>query len=216
MSYAIHKQTYSGGRAYRYRVLDEAGNARYLAEPTGLLQPTPTRLVEFFDSDHNRVGRLQPSEEAWWQHTKRYQIFVGDETEESYAEIRECLRLVDLLLLRLPYYEVQLGRYDYVALGNRYGERFYEIFRLHRGETEEGTKEPVGEIGSNQAAEQGQKPRAQVKRAPHPPETRSRVGHIRRPPSGPSYVIETDAPPLRQALTVLAALVILIDLALTA
>jgi len=216
MSYAIHKQTYSGGRAYRYRVLDEAGNVRYLAEPTGLLRPTPTRLVEFFDPDHNRVGRLQPPEEAWWRHTKRYQVFMGDETEQPYAEIRECVRLVDLLLLRLPYYEVQLGRYDYVALGSRYGGRFYEIFRLHGGMAEEVAEEPVGEVGVNKAVEQSQETRAQSKRAPHPSETRSSVGQIQRPPSGPSYVIETDAAPLRQALTVLVALVILIDLALTA
>ena len=214
MSYAIHKQTYSGGRAYRYRILDEAGNVRYLAEPTGLLQPTPTRLIEFFDPDHNRVGRFQPSDAAWWRHTKRYDIFVGDETEEPYAEIRECLRMVDLLLLRLPHYEVQLGRYYYVALGSRYGERFYEIFRLHEGEAEEVDEERVDEEQVHEAVERGEKTKAHSKKAPHPSETR--VGQIQRPPSGPSYVIETDAAPLRQALTVLTALVILIDLALTA
>ena len=37
--------------------------------------------------------------------------------------IRERWRLVDILLLRLPRYEVQLGGYCYVARGSRYGER---------------------------------------------------------------------------------------------
>jgi hypothetical protein len=66
----IHKQTYTGGRAYRYRVVDEAGRLCCLAEPTGLLLPSPTRLVEFFDSDHGRVGRLQPPQVARWRREK--------------------------------------------------------------------------------------------------------------------------------------------------
>ena len=42
--------------------------------------------------------------------------------------------------------------------------------------------------------------------------TETSVGRIYRPKAGPSYVVETDAAPLRQAPTVVAALVILIDL----
>jgi len=133
---AIHKQTYSGGRAYRYRVLDEAGQLCCVAEPTGLLLPTPTRLVEFFDSDHELVGRLQPSDVASWRRVKRYELFVAKEAEAA-------------------------GR-----------------------------------------------------RAAKPREARG--GQIQRPAAGPSYVVETDATPLRRALTVLAAVMILIDLELTA
>jgi hypothetical protein len=42
------------------------------------------------------------------------------------------------------------------------------------------------------------------------------VGQVQRPAAGPSYVVETDAAPLHQALIALAAVVILIDLELTA
>ena len=123
MSYEIHKLTYSDGRAFRYHVLDDTGNLRYIAEPTGLQRPSPTRLVEFFDPDHNPSGRLQPPEVAPWMRAKRYEVFVGEEAEEPYAVIQETWRLVDILLLRLPSYNVQLGEYHYVIWGSRYGER---------------------------------------------------------------------------------------------
>lgn len=198
MSITIHKQTYSGGRAYRYRILDEAGQLCCVGEPTGLLLPTPTRLVEFFDLNHDRVGRLQPSSVASWRRARCYEV-LREGVEEPYAVIRECLRLADLLLLRLPRYEVRLGRTCFGARGSRYGDRFYEIFLLRRGE---------GKV--DEQLRQGAKTGASGKRASGHREVK--VGQIERPTSGPSYVVETDAAPLRQALTVLAALVILIDM----
>jgi hypothetical protein len=206
---AIHKQTYSGGRAYRYRVLDEAGQLCCVAEPTGLQLPTPTRLVEFFDSEHELVGRLQPTDVALWRRVKRYELFVGGGSEEPCAVIREWSRLVDVLLLRLPRYEVQLGRTLYVVRGSRYGERFYEIFRAREGGAEE-----VDEGQVDEGVEQGEEAEAAGRRASKPRE--ARVGQIQRPAAGPSYVVETGAAPLHQAPTVLAAVVILIDLELTA
>jgi hypothetical protein len=221
---AIHKQTYSGGRAYRYRVLDEAGQLCCVAEPTGLLLPTPTRLVEIFDSEHELVGRLQPTDVASWRRVKRYELFVGGGTEELCAVIREWSRLVDVLLLRLPRYEVQLGRTLYVVRGSRYGEHFYEIFRARGGgaeEVDEGQVDEVrvdegqvDEVQVDEGIEQGEEAEAAGRRASRPRETR--VGQIQRPAAGPSYVVETDAAPLRQALIALAAVVILIDLELTA
>jgi hypothetical protein len=211
---AIHKQTYSGGRAYRYRVLDEAGQLCCVAEPTGLLLPNPTRLVEFFDSDHDLVGRLQPTDVASWRRVKRYELFVAREAEEPRAVIREWSRLVDLLLLRLPRYEVQLGTYRYVVRGSRYGERFYEIFRARGGEAEEVDEGRVDEVRVDEGVEQGEEAEAAGRRAPKP--RGARVGQIQRPAAGPSYVAETDAAPLCRAPTVLAAVVILIDLELTA
>ena len=41
-----------------------------------------------------------------------------------------------------------------------------------------------------------------------------KVGQIQRPTAGPSYIVESDAAPLRQAPLALAALVILIDMEL--
>jgi hypothetical protein len=216
---AIHKQTYSGGRAYRYRVLDEAGQLCCVAEPTGLQLPTPTRLVEFFDSEHELVGRLQPTDVASWRRVKRYELFVGGGAEEPCAVIREWSRLVDVLLLRLPRYEVQLGRTLYVVRGSRYGERFYEIFRAREGGAEEVDEVQVDEgqvdeVRVDEGVEQGEEAEAAGRRASRPRE--ARVGQIQRPTAGPSYVVETDAAPLRQAPIALAAVVILIDLELTA
>ena len=219
MSYAIHKQTYSGGQAYRYHVKDEAGNLCYVAEPTGLLLPTPTRLIEFFDPDRQPVCRIQPPDSTSWHGTKHYRICVGEAAEEPYAVIRECFRLVDLLLLRLPRYEVQLGQHGYVVRGSRYGECFYGIFRAREEESggedqDQASGEGVDEERAGGETTESQATAAADEETAHP--TEIRVGQIRRPKAGPSYVVETDAAPLRQALIVLAALVILIDIELNA
>ena len=197
MRSAIHKQTYADGRAYRYHILDETGALRTIAEPTGLLLPTPTRLVEFFDPEHNLVGRLRPPAVAPWRRGTRYEISVGD-PEEPCAVIQEQWRLVDMLLLRPPRYRVQVGEQRYVARGSRYGEAYYEIFLTSE---EEGNEEEVDEEGVNEARE-----RARGRK----------VGHIQRPAAGPNYVVETIAAPLLEApdelvCIVLAALVVLID-----
>lgn len=196
MSYAIYKLTYSEGQAYRYHISDEAGRLCYVAEPTGMSLPSPTRRIEFFDLDRNLACRLQPLDVPLWHLEKSYEVFVGGETERPYAVIAERWRWVDVLLLRLPHYEVQLGERRYVAWGSRYGERFYEILRpCEEGEAdEEQTREGLGET---QPGDEGTK-----------------VGQIRRPTAGPSYVVEADVSPLRQAPLVLAALVILIDMQL--
>jgi hypothetical protein len=220
MRTAIYKQTYSDGRAYRYHVLDEAGDLRYVAEPTGLLLPSPKHLVDFFDPDRKLVGRLQPSDVARWPRGKRYELFVDQEVEEPCAVIREWLRLVDMLLLRLPRYEVQLGPRCYVGQGSRYGDRFYEILRLHEGGEEEAGREEIdgAELDDERVGEkpgQGMETCPEGKPKPRPDEG-VKVGQIMRPTAGPSYVVDTDAAPLHQAPLVLVALVILIDMELYA
>ena len=206
MRTTIHKQTYTGGRAYRYRVVDEAGRLCYLAEPVGLLLSSPTRLVEFFAPDRSRVGRLQPPQVARWRREKHYTVFVGRATEEPHAVIRERWRLVDMLLLRLPRYDVQLGGDGYVVRGSRYGERFYEIFRSCSGEVEQGR--------AGEEIRRYVETEAQGEAGPRSREMK--VGQIERPTTGSSYIVQTDAAPLRQALLVLAAVVVLIDLELYA
>jgi len=200
MSYTIRKLTYSDGRAFCYHISDDAGNLRYVAERTGMLLPSPTYLVEFFDPDHNLSGRLQPPEVAAWRRGMRYKVFVGEEAEEPYAMIRETWRLVDILLLRLPRYEIQLGEYCYTVQGSRYGGNFYEIFHPCEEETIGGVDEQVEESEEIEMDEEETEPK-QVK-----------VGQIQRPTAGPSYIIEADVAPLRQSLLVLAAMVILIDM----
>jgi len=205
VSYGIRKQTYAGQRAYRYQISDESGKVCYLAEPTGLLLPNPTRLIEFFDCEHRPVGCLKPLDVFLWRGEKSYGLFVDEGGEEPYATIQERARLVDVLLLRLPRYDVQLGEYHYVARGSRYGGCRYEIFCPRGGRAED--------VGA-EAAKIEQGAESDGEGAPRPDERK--VGRISCPTAGPSYVVEIDAAPLCQALTVLAALVILIDLELSA
>lgn len=199
MSYTIRKLTYSDGRAFRYHISDDTGNLRYVAERTGLLLPSPTHLVEFFDPDRNPSGRLQPPGVAPWRRGTQYEVFVGEETEKPYAVIQETWRLVDILLLRLPRYEIQLGEYFYTVQGSRYGGNLYEIFRPCKEEEEEANEEQVNEMVMEENGEEVR-----------PKEIK--VGQIQRPTAGPSYVVEADVAPLRQALLLLAAMVILIDM----
>ena len=125
--------------------------------------------------------------------------------------ILERWRLVDILLLRLPCYTVQLGEYRYIARGSRYGERIYEIFCPFVEPEASGDEERVdGQIGQREEAErtEGQG----TEECEEEPQTHeAKVGQIEKPVAGPSYVVEADAAPLRQAPIVLAALVILID-----
>lgn len=118
MRLAIHKQTYADGRAYRYQACDDAGHLCYVAEPTGCLLPDPTRLVEFFGPDGDPVGRLQPPAATPWRRKTDYQVFVGEGAEPR-AVIQERWRLVDMLLLRLPRYDLYLGTDRYIAWGSR-------------------------------------------------------------------------------------------------
>jgi hypothetical protein len=204
MKYAIHKLTYSDGRAYRYHVSNMAGHLCYVAEHTSMLLPCPPRLIKFFDPDQNPVGRLQPPDVLSWQHETRYELFVGETAEKPRAVIQEQWRPVDILLLQLPHYELQLGKYRYVARGSRYGIHFYEIFRPHG-------KENSDEKRAGKETEKNAEMEAKEK-GPRPKEVK--VGEIQCPTSGPSYILETNAAPLRQAPLVLAALVILIDIEL--
>jgi hypothetical protein len=131
----IHKMTFSEGRAYRYHVFDQAGGLLYVAEPTGLQLPFPKRLLEFFDPDHNLAARLEPPETAPWLRAMHYELFVGAE-EAPHAVFQEEWQLVDLLLLHLPRYELQMREHRYVARGSRYGENLYEIFLAPEEEEE--------------------------------------------------------------------------------
>ncbi|MEA3338919.1 MAG: hypothetical protein U9R15_03040 [Chloroflexota bacterium] len=207
MSYIIHKLTYSDGQAFRYHISDDAGNLCYVAERTGLLLPSPTNLVEFFDPDHGPSGRLQPPEVAPWRRGMRYELFVGAEAEKAHAVIQETWRLVDILLLRLPRYEIQLGKYRYIVQGSRYGGQFYGIFLPCEDEETEVAEEEIEE--SEKLAEI----KELVEMDEDEPEPdKVKVGEIRRSTAGPSYIIEADVAPLRQSPLALAAMVILIDM----
>jgi hypothetical protein len=202
MTYEIHKLTYSDGRAYRYHISDAAGHLCYVAERASMLRSSRTRLVEFFDPDQNPVGRLQPPDVPPWCRPTRYEVFVGAEAQEPRAAIQERWRLVDILLLRMPGYELQLGKYRYAARGSRYGAHFFEIFRPRSEEDLD--KKRTHTPDTEEPGAQGEAHEL----------TEIKVGEIQRPTAGPSYVIETDAAPLRQAPLVLAALAILIDMEL--
>jgi len=228
----IHKQTYADGRAYRYLISDGDRQLLYVAKRTGLLLPGQTRLTEFFDIQENLVGRLQPPDVAPWVRAKDYDVYIGEEAEEPFAVIHERWRMVDILLLRMPSYEVHIGEQRYIAEGNRYDtEHFYGIFVLEEEappveEVEaapdfaletEGAEEKVAEPEVETEEFAGTKVLEELIQEDGEEETepeREQVGQIECPAAGPSYIVETKAEPLQQAPLVLAALVTLIDMEL--
>jgi hypothetical protein len=192
--YAVHKHVYADGRAYRYRFLDENEQLHYTAEATGMTLPVPTRRVDFFDVDDRPAGRIQPVEGSPWQPTTRYQVLAGEQADDMQAAVRQRRRLVDILLLRPPHYEIELGAHHFVAWGSRYGEDLYTIFDSSADvDVERGI-----ELSDDGLADQGSRFPA--------------VGWIRHPVTGPNYTVQAEDPALRQALLTLLALVILIDM----
>ena len=221
MRYAIRKRTYGGGQAYRYYVHHIVGDGdnsdeesrnkgqcehlRYIVELPALLVPSPIHPIRLLDTKQRLAGRICPDQSLEWRDLAvgRYQtqIFTGEESDVPLAVIRILRQPVDLLLLRLPCYEITLGRYRYLAQGNRhtYGVDFYEIFRL---QAEEEARPLIPELPVDESA-------------PLPP-PRPRAGRIERPPVGPNYIIEANAAPLRQSPLTLVSLVILLDMTVTA
>jgi hypothetical protein len=227
----IHKQTYADGRAYRYLISDGDRQLLYVAKRTGLLLPGQTRLTEFFDAEENPVGRLQPPEVVPWLRAKNYDVYIGEEAEEPFAMIREHWRLVDILLLRMPRYEVHIGEHHYIAEGNRYdADHFYGIFVLEEEEEPpvegveaapdfaleaEETEEKATESEAEAEEFEGTQVLEELIDEDIEEETepeREQVGQIECPTAGPSYIVETEAEPLREAPLVLASLVALIDM----
>jgi hypothetical protein len=142
----IHKLTYGDGRAYRYLVSDSDRQLYCVAKRSGLLLPAQPRLVEFFDTNNKKIGHLHPSETASWNRTKKYQIY---DEQEPYACIYERWKLVDVLLLRLPRYEIRIGSTCYIAEGSRYGTgHFYGVFVPRDGQEslEETEAKPIREL----------------------------------------------------------------------
>jgi hypothetical protein len=212
--YAIRKQTYAGGQAYRYHVYHVLGDEderseqlRYVVEPPPFLPPSPTRPILFLAPDDRPAGCVRPtrSVEESLIGGEQHEIFIGAEATAPRAVIQVQQRLVDVILLRLPCYEIRLGQYRYIAQGNRYdyGSSFYELFRLQAGEEARPILERQAPAGETDETEE-------------PPPPRPKAGWIERPPSGPNYIVEAEAAPLRQSPLTLAALVILLDMHLSA
>jgi hypothetical protein len=229
----VHKLTYADGRAYGYIISDDKRQLRYVGKRTGLHLPAQTRLVEFFDVENNLVGRLQPPDIAPWLRVKDYNVFVGEETEEPCAVIHEQWRLVDILLLRLPRYEVRMGEHHYVAQGSRYGTNVYRILLPDEEEEEEETEKEAQEETIESIFEPPEAPEVETEaeaedwgefdagklELPEDEEVDEKlraeeieVGRIEQPAAGPSYIVETEAEPLREMPLVMAALVVLIDM----
>lgn len=221
MTVHVHKLTYADGRAYQYRILDEDGQLRYVAERTGMLLPTPSALTEFFDAGHNLSARLQPPEVLPWQRPAYFELVVGTVPAAVYAVIEERWRLVDAVLLRLPTYEMRLYGQRFIARGSRYGAHLYEIFRAcEEAEMVPRGDQPVRPVPSGPCVEVGLPTESAVQVAEEPRLSGEagygevKVGQIDAPLAGPGYQVEAVAAPLRGAILALGALVILIDMEL--
>ncbi len=203
----VYKETFSEHQAYRYRVTDEADRTLYLAEPTGLFLPNPTREITFWGPNREPLGRVEPPALSHWPWGGEYTVVLAD--RETPLVVTEEWELVDMLLLRLPRYHFQWEDTPYIAVGNRFGEPFYEIFLY----TSESGEEPAaeGDLGAVSLADLDV---AELERAAEREKHRwgEPVGAIRRPSRGPHYQAEAWASPLRDARLLLAVLVVLTDL----
>ena len=204
----VYKETFSEHQAYRYRVTDEADQTLYLAEPTGLFLPNPTREITLWGPNREPLGRVEPPGPSHWPWGGEYRVILEDR-ENPLAMVTEQWELVDLLLLRLPRYLFQWEGSPYIARGNRFGEQFYEIF-LCTPETGEEAEAVTG-TGTVRLADLDvaalEKAAEREKHCWGEP-----VGAIRRPSRGPHYEAEVWASPLRDASLLLAVLVVLADL----
>ena len=232
MDFSIDKITYADGLAYRYQIRDAEGDLLFIADRSGMLLPSPTRLVEFFDPERNMAARLQLPDVLPWQRATRYEVFVGEEPE-PYALVFEKWRLVDLLLLRMPRYTVELGENRYAARGNRYGGTLCEIrlapeeAEIKEPDVEEYVDEPEEEPeqAEKEAAEEVEvlpldELVATAEEDEEEDETPEPVtlATIERPAMGANYAVAVEAvdqaAPLQEDLFALASLAILIDMEL--
>ncbi|MGB9777274.1 MAG: hypothetical protein ACPLYD_12325 [Anaerolineae bacterium] len=205
----VYKESFSEHQVYRYRITDEADRTLYLAEPTGLFLPNPTRQITLFGPDREPVGRVEPPDLSRWPWGGEYALILEDQ-ENPLAVVAEQWELVDMLLLRLPRYRFQWEGASYIARGSRFGEQFYEIFPYMPapgGEAEAGVADigmvDVAELDLARLEEVAEK---EVHGWGEP------VGVIQRPSRGPHYQAEVWASPLQDAPLLLGVLVILADL----
>ncbi len=205
----VYKESFSEHQVYRYRITDEADRMLYLAEPTGLFLPHPTRQITLLGPDREPVGRLEPPDPSRWPWGGEYRIILEGQ-EMPLAVVAEQWELVDMLLLRLPRYLFHWEGASYIARGSRFGERFYEIF-LRAPEAEGEAQSAVADTGEVDVAELDlarleEVAEKEVQKWGEP------VGAIQRPPRGPHYQAEVWSSPLQEAALLLGVLIILADL----
>ncbi len=205
----VYKESFSEHQVYRYRLTDEADQMLYLAEPTGLFLPNPTRQITLFGPDREPVGRVEPPDLSRWPWGGEYAVILeGQET--PLAVIVEQWELVDMLLLRLPRYLFRWEGASYIARGSRFGERFYEIF-LCAPEAEGKAQSAAADTGEVDVAELDLARLEEVAEREEQ-EWGEPVGAIQRPPRGPHYQAEVWDSPLQGATLLLGILIILADL----
>lgn len=193
----VYKETFSEHQVYRYRVTDEDDRLLYLVEPTGFFLPNPTRQVTIFDADGLPIGRVEPPEFPRWPGGGDYTVVLEGQ-EMPLVVITERWELVDLLLLRLPRYFFQWNGNPYIARGNRFGERFYEIFPYSPEPMEAVPLSP--DLDPDRLREVAER---EVRRWGEP------IGAIWRPQRGPHYLAEWT---LQEATLLLMVLIVLADL----
>ncbi|HOV47767.1 MAG TPA: hypothetical protein PLM06_03935 [Anaerolineae bacterium] len=121
-------------------------------------------------------------EDRSWWHGDRFWLSRAAE-EPPFAMIEEQWRLVDRLLLRLPGYRLTLEE-DGVAFSARGSRYSQQLYEIFALPTA---------ASQDDAAEQ-------------------RIGAVRHPASGPTYIMEVEHPRLEADLSLIAALGVILDL----
>lgn len=203
----VYKETFSERQVYRYRITGEDDRPLYRVEPAGLFLSHPTRQVTLLDADGLPIGRIEPPEASRWPWGGDYTVTL-EGRDIPLVVITEQWELVDLLLLRLPRYLFRWDESPYIARGNRFGERFYEIFPY---QPDAGEVIPVN-TGGDILPEDLDPARLQEMAGQEVRRWGEPVGAIWRPLRGPHYLADAWGPPLQGATLLLTVLAVLADL----
>ncbi|MCD6344353.1 MAG: hypothetical protein J7M17_01935 [Anaerolineae bacterium] len=177
----LHRDAFSEVYTYRYRLTDPGGNLLLeVTWPALGVSERPATLF-FNAADGQRLAHLDWEDRGWWL-SDRFQLFLEGQ-KNPLAVVEEHWRIVDRILLHLPRYYVNLADGNRLEVqGNRYSQRFYEIFVLPaQSELEE-------------------------------EETGVWLGEIIHPPAGPTYILRTESPLLTTIPLLLVAIVTIVDL----
>jgi hypothetical protein len=177
--YHLYRDAFSEVYTYRYRLTDAEEklvlSATWAPPPSG----TQPEEIRFQDADEADVGMLRWEEHSWWR-GDRFHLMSAD--QQRVALIQEVWNLVDRMLLRFPYYRMDLADGNRLeARGSRYGDSFYRLFVL-----------PADEEKAVEGDE-------------------IKLGEITHPTAGPTYVLETQSPLLTSAPLLVAGLMAVID-----
>lgn len=222
MRLGIERLIFHENRPYRYRIYNEGGQLLWIADREEPWRIYHTRRVHFRAPNGDPVGRLEPPPDLPWVEGTTYYLLTPDEELPSWSLLASIIQRytpADDLLQRLPDYELEFAGRLFVARGSRYADRLYEIFEgealreiVPAGRPAQ-RAESLAQVrlrrilnDAERLAQAAEKP-ARRRRRPPPAE-------VIHPIEGFCYEIGVRSPVLKRYPLLVAALVILVDMAI--